>query len=323
MLLNFTVTIAAFTGGQKETALAHREHEESIPKVEAVELEEGQRLLVVATTSIIGDVVANVAGDSIDLTVLVGTSQDPHGYEPTPSALAAAEKAHVLFVNGFGLEEGLLDAIEAAARGVVIPVSTGIETIETTQAQKNKNQHGPVDPHVWLDPTNVMVWVENIEYVLSAMDAKNSAVYHGRAELYLESLMSLDASMRRRFASIPVNKRKLVTDHRLFGYFAEEYGFEVAGAILPGYSTSSDTSARQIADLVEMLRREEITTIFVGTTAGRGLEKLADSISRELGQNVSIVDMLTGSLSAAGEPGDSYIDYMVYNVNQIVDGLMH
>jgi ABC-type Zn uptake system ZnuABC Zn-binding protein ZnuA len=165
-----------------------------------------------------------------------------------------------------------------------------------------------------------MVWIENIEHVLFEADPANSLAYHERAGEYLIQLEELDASMRRRFSAIPEENRKLATDHQLFNYFADEYGFEVIGTILPGVTTSAETSARQFTTLIELLREEGITTIFVGSTAGRGLEKLADSVAGELGE-VLIVELLTGSLRESGKPGDSYIDYMEYNTDQIVHGL--
>lgn len=326
LFLSFSLltTVAVFAGGNAKTesdhndGSDHHERDESLPNISAVQLEVGQKLAVVASTSIVGDVVANVGGDSIELRVLVGIGQDPHSYEPTPSALAAVEKAHVVFVNGFGLEEGLLDSIESTAKGVVVIVSTGLEPLETGHDQ---HEHGPIDPHVWFDPTNVMLWVENIEQALSEADPSNHEGYHGRAEEYLKRLRTLDESMRKKFAALPEDRKKLVTDHHLLGYFADEYGFEVIGAILPSTSTSAEASTRQMAELVELLHHEGVTTIFIGSTVGRGLEKLAESIAEELGEEVRIVGMLTGSLSTRGTQGDTYLGYMEYNVEQIMSGL--
>ena len=322
----------------------HYEHEEYIPNVNAVPLEAGQKLLVVASTSIVADVVSNIGGDSIELATLIKPGQDPHSYEPTPSAFAAVEKAHVVFVNGFGLEENLLESIESTAGGVVVAVSAGIEPLEVhtehhdehmhhedaehdqheeehMEHDEHAHDHGPIDPHVWFDPNNVMVWVENIEHVLTEADPSNKTSYHERAEEYLKQLEALDTSMRESFARLPEDRRKIVTDHHMFGYFARTYGFEVAGAVLPSGSTSVETSARQVAELVEVMRREGVYTIFIGRTAGRGMEKLAASVAAEAGEEVKVVELLTGSLSSGSTEGDTYLGYMEYNVRQIMVGL--
>jgi ABC-type Zn uptake system ZnuABC Zn-binding protein ZnuA len=299
-----------------------------LPTVAEVRLGPGEKLAVVASTSIVGDVVANIAGDAANLTVLIAIGQDPHGYEPTPSALVAVEQAHIVFVNGFGLEESLLDAVEATATGIVVPVSAGIEPLEAAGDHEEEghdetedHDHGAVDPHVWFDPTNVMVWAANIERVLSEADPRNRDGYHERADAYRDQLASLDAAMRREFASIPPERRTLVTDHRLFTYFADEYGFEVVGTILPGTSTAVESSARRIADLVELLREAGTATLYVGSTAGRGLVSVARSITEELGRQLRIVSVLTGSLTEPGTPGATYLGYMEYNTRQILDGL--
>ena len=275
----------------------------------------GGLLKVVATTNIIGDVVSNIGGDTIELTMLIEPGQDPHSFEPTPSTLASVENANVIFVNGFDLEESLLDDIDAVAKGPVIPVSDGIESISAAHTARAN------DPHVGFDPTNVLIWVDNIEKHLSIVDPSNEHDYHVRAEAYRERLKNLDQSIRRQVASLPAGVRKLVTDHHVFGYFADEYGFKIIGTILPGLSTSADASARSVADLVELLEDEGIFTLFVGSTASKSLENLADTIASELGEEVRIVKTLTGSLSIHGEAGDTYIGYMEYNIRQIMNGL--
>ncbi len=288
---------------------AHANEGMLIPNIEAVELKTGDKLSVIASTSIVGDVVANVGGDAIDLRVLIGIGQDPHSYEPTPRALASVEHAHVVFVNGQHLEEGLMDVIESTARVPVVPVSAGIEPL------------GFGDPHFWTDPTNVIVWVENIKDVLSKADPRNHKTYVANAEVYRAKLRELDDRIRRLTAGIPVRDRKLVTDHHMLRYFADEYGFEVMGAILPSTSTNAEASARETAELVELLRKEGITSIFVGSTAGRGLQRLADAVTREIGADVRMLTLLTGSLAPKGREGDTYLGYIEFNVAQIVKGL--
>ena len=304
---------------EEDHAHESEHHQNGLPHIQAISLGEGQKLRVVATTSIIGDVVSNLAGDAAELTVLIGMGQDPHSFEPTPQALVAVERAHIVFVNGFGLEEVLLDAIEETAQGHIVPVSAGIETLALEKEDEGGvHDHGSVDPHVWMDPTNVLVWVENIESVLAGADPRNHEGYETRAEQYATQLRRLDAWMRVRFAEIPTAERKLVTDHHLLGYFADEYGFRVIGAVLPATGTNAEPSAKQTAELVELLRRENTRSILVGTTAGRGVDSLGRAVAAEVGGDVQIVGMLTGSLAPKGRPGDTYLGYMEYNTDQIV-----
>ena len=295
-----------------------RESEFSLPVIYAIELRAGEKLEVVATTSIIADVISNVGGNTLGITVLIGVGQDPHGYQPTPSALAAIERAHIVFTNGFGLEESLLTVIDNAATGAVVPLSVGIEPINSNGDDQS---HSMTDPHVWFDPTNVVVWTKNINNVLSEADPKNQASYQAGAESYIKQLELLDEKIQLRTSSLPSEKRKLVTDHRMFAYFADEYGYELIGSVLPSPSTSGETSPRQLSNLVKVLRKEKMATLFVGTTAGHGLEKLAATLAQELGEQITTIALLTRSLSQKGAPGDTYIGYMEYNVDQIIKGL--
>jgi ABC-type Zn uptake system ZnuABC Zn-binding protein ZnuA len=311
--------------GRPERPPAHREA--GIPHIEPVKLVAGERLSVIASTSIVGDVVENVGGEAIDLTVVIGFGQDPHSYAPTPRALKTVEDAHLVFVNGLGLEEGLMDAVESLASVPVIAVSTGIEPMVFQSRHGHEgieeahDAHGGGDPHFWMNPANVMVWVENIERALSQADPARRAVYEANARAYIAKLEKLDAEIRRLIEAIPKRKRKLVVDHHVLSYFADEYGFEVIGALLGSISTSSDASAGETAKLVELLREQQVATIFVGSTAGQGLQRLADAVAGELGREVTILPIMTGSLAPPGQRGDTYLDYMEYNVSQIVSGL--
>ena len=299
---------------------AHGEME--IPEIQAVELKAGERLSVVASTSIVGDVVANVGREAIDLIVLIGSGQDPHSYEPTPRALKDVEEADLVFVNGLYLEEGLLEAIQDTVSMPVVAVSAGIAPLELQGEDEHAEEHlRGEDPHFWMDPNNVIVWVENIRHVLSEADPGSRKAFKANADGYIEKLEELDAYIRERVQRIPENARKLVTDHHVLGYFAEEYGFQVIGAVLPNVSTSAEASAGQMAELIELLRREGVTVIFVGSTAGQGLQKLADAVAGELGENVSILPIMTGSLAPQGTRGDTYLEYLEHNVDQIVLGL--
>ncbi len=299
------------------------DHDMALPEITPVSLGEGEKLSVVATTSIIGDVAANVGGEVIDLSVLMAVGQDPHSYEPAPRALAAIEEADIIFVNGLDLEEALMGSIENTATGVIVPVSAGIEPLGVGSHAHDDHEHDHTggDPHFWVDPNNVMVWVENIEHVLSEADPGHQEVYAVNAEAYNAKLEALDATIREQVAGIPEENRKLVTDHQLFGYFADEYGFEVVGAVIPGFSTTAGASAGDVARLVEVIQEENVPAIFTGTTASQGLQNLAEAIADETGEEIKVLPLLTGSLAPEGEPGDTYLGYMQYNIDQMVFGL--
>lgn len=301
-------------------------HEErALPEVDRLAAA-GERLEIVASTTIVGDVLARVAGDAADVTVLMNVGQNPHSYEPEPSDLRVLEEADLVFTNGLGLEVDLLDDVDRMAGGPVVPVSAGIEPIEGEEdehdADDEHDDHGhAVDPHVWMDPNNVIVWVDNMERILISADPANAETYEANAEAYREELRELDRFIRREVESIPSSRRKLVLDHETFSYFADEYGFETVGTIVPGTSDRAEPSAQEIARLVEVIREEDVRAIFVGRTASRSMERLAQTVADEVGRPVEILPTLTGSLSARGERGDTYLDFVRYNVEQILAGL--
>lgn len=335
-LLILTPQLWAAGGGEEssheehEAAEHHDEHEEGLPDIEPIELSDGGRLVVVASTNLLGDVLANVAGDAADVTVLMELGQNPHSYEPTPSALRIIERAHVIFTNGLELEENLLDDLDSLAGGYVVEASAGIEPLEPAEHHEEEHDdhdddqghdHGTGDPHVWMDPNNAIVWVENIIHVLSAADPANADLYQSNGQEYIHELEEIDEWIREEVALIAMERRKLVVDHELFTYFADEYGFETVGAVVPATTDTAEPSARDIARLVETIKAEGVDAIFVSRTASRALAKLANTVAEEVGRDVAIIPTLTGSLAPAGEPGDTYLGFLRYNMGQIMTGL--
>lgn len=294
------------------------EHHDDLPHIEPVSLGAGEKLRVVATTNIVGDVLRNVAGDAIGLTVLMEPGQNPHGYEPAPSAFRAIERAHIVFVNGFDLEENLMNAVRNTSTGYIVPASAGIAPI---MDDDDDHVHQAGDPHVWTDPNNVIIWTRNMAEALGEADPRNTATYEANAEAYVARLEEIDRSIRERIADLPQHRRKLVADHDAVRYFALRYGFEVVGAIVPGTTDTAQPSARDIARLVELIRTEDVQVIFVGRTASRGLNQLAATIASEVGSDVRILPLLTGSLAPQGEPGDTYLGFLQFNVEQILTGV--
>ena len=289
---------------------------DEMPALSAVALQEGERLRAVATTSIVGDVVRQVGGDQIDLQVLMPVGVDPHAFEPAPQDMARVADAHVVFASGAGLEvflERLLDSAGGAAR--VVPLSAGVELHDVT-GEDDDHGRGEADPHVWLDPNNVVVWTHNVEQALSALDPAHADAYAANAAAYAAELAALDAWIRGEVTRVPAADRKLVTDHTSFTYLARRYGFEQVGAVFPGYSTLSEPSARELAALEDAIRTLGVRAIFVGITVN---PDLADRIATDTG--TALVTLYTGSLSGPEGPAGDYVSLMRYNVSAIVGAL--
>jgi ABC-type Zn uptake system ZnuABC Zn-binding protein ZnuA len=288
----------------------------------------GDRLAVVATTTIVGDVVAQVGGDAIDLTVLLPVGADPHVFDPSPQDMAKVADAGVIFANGAGLEAFLERLLENAGGDAdVVHVSEGIAFIEAEHHEDDEHEdedehadedhhHEGIDPHTWTDPNNVLRWVDNIEAALVLHDPAHAAEYRANADAYRAQLRELDAWVRVQVAAIPEENRKLVTDHETFAYFAQRYGFEQIGAVVPGYSTAAQPSARDLAALEDRIRAYGVKSVFVGSTVNPAL---AQRVAEDTG--IKLVFLYTGSLTAPGGEADSYLGYVKYNVGAIVEGL--
>lgn len=280
------------------------------------------QLQVVATTTIVGDVVHQIGGDQINLDVLLPLGADPHSFDPSPKDVAKIADADVVFANGGGLEAFLINLIDSAnAQSKLVYVSEDIDFLEFGgddhgDEEEEEDHAEDVDPHTWTDPNNVMVWVENILRVLLEKDPQNKASYQANAERYGDELRELDSWIRVRVDQIPDQNRKLVTDHALFGYYAEEYGFEQVGALIPGFSTLSEPTAKELAEIEDSIRNLSVKAVFVGRTVN---PTLADRVATDTG--VRLVFVYTGSLSDVEGDAATYLDYIRYNTNAFVDAL--
>ncbi len=287
------------------------------PKSETAPAGESGKLQVVATTTLVGDVVAQVGDDLIELHVLLPVGSDPHSFDPTPQDIAKVADADIVFANGAGLEKFLDTLIESAgATERVVSVSDGIDLRTFENAPPGHDEPPGTDPHTWVDPNNVMVWVDNIERALADADSAHAADYAANAENYRQQLTELDTWIREQVAQIPPENRKLVTDHTLFGYFADEYGFEQVGALIPGYSTLAEPSAQELAAIEDAIREYGVPAIFVGNTVNPAL---AERVAEDTG--TQLVTVYTGSLSGPDGDAPTYLDYMRYNVSAFVDAL--
>lgn len=271
-------------------------------------------LKVVATTTIVGDVVSNVGGDLIDLTILLPVGTDPHAFDPNPQDVAKISNADLVFANGAGLESFLENLLESAgANNKIIYVSEGVDLLKADEEKEGEHNY---DPHVWTDPNNVIIWVDNIEKALSNADPENAETYHHNAEAYKQKLKDLDAWIREQVAQIPPENRNIVTDHLIFAYFARRYDFNQIGAIVSGYTTLAQPSAQELAALEDTIAQTGVRAILVGNTIN---PNLAERIAQDT--NSKLVTIYTGSLSSEDEGASTYLDYVRYNVNAIVSAL--
>lgn len=260
----------------------------------------------VATTSILGDVVREVGGDLVQLTVLLPPDTDPHTFEPAPQDMARLSRADVVFICGAGLEAALEPYLSLAPR--VVDLSRGIAL--------RSFPDGGVDPHVWLSPLNVAIWVKKIAAALAELDPAHAEGYHARAQGYRQQLAFLDSWIEEQAEKIPEGRRVLVVDHLAFGYFADRYGFRQAAAILPGFSTLAEPSARGLAELERTIRKLSVPAIFVSHTTS---SPLVEQVAYDTG--VRVVHLYVGALSGPDGPAPTYIALMRYDVLAIVAAL--
>ena len=310
--------------------------------------EAADRLPVVATTNIIGDIVARVGGDRLSLYVMLPPGADPHAFRATARDARQTADAAIVFINGAGLEAGFLgDLIASAKPRLVVDLTAhlSLRRMEDEHGHEDEHEeeghdededehghdeedehgheedehghaHGEFDPHVWMDPTLVAVWAEEIAEALAGVDPEHGADYAERAEALAGELHALDAWVRERVAAVPRDRRILVTDHDVFGYFADRYGFTVLDTIIAGFSTVSEPSARHLANLREAIAEHGVPAIFVGLTVS---SHVAQVIADDLG--IEVVSVYTGSLSEPDGPAATYPDFIRTNVERIVGAL--
>ncbi len=265
---------------------------------------------VLCTTTIVGDVVRRIAGDDASVDVLLPIGADPHIFQASPRDAIAVDAADIIFLNGGGLDAYVMPLLQGA-RGRVVDLSADLAL----------RQHGALgggaDPHVWFDPLFVVEWTRAIAGVLSEVDPDHSLLFDDRAADVAAELYGLDSWIRDRVSAVPPEARRLVSDHEALGYFADRYGFEEIGTVIPGYSTFAEPSARERAALEDAIRAAGVRCVFVGTKMPAAL---AEQVAADTGTR--IVFLYTESLTEADGPAATYFDLMRFDVDQIVAGLM-
>jgi zinc/manganese transport system substrate-binding protein len=297
-------------------------------------------LTVVATTAQIGALVEEIAGDEVVLHVLMGAGVDPHDYDPTPADMRTLGSADLILKNGIGLDDFLNSSIEAAGGDAdIVTVTEGIDLIEGGHAHSDDDDHhdeddddhghaddddddhghddGEFDPHVWHDPANAMVMVDNIVAALSGADAGRESIFRDNGDAYKIVLETTDTEIRAMFDEIPAENRKLVTTHDAFGYFVQAYDFEFIGAVIPSVSTDAEPSARDIADLADLIEHEDVKAIFVEQTVD---PRIAEQLARDTGVEI-IYGLHSDSLGEPGSGADTIHGMLLANAVKISEAL--
>ena len=293
---------------------------------------------VVATFSILGDMVSRIGGEHVAVTTLVGPDGDAHVYRPTPAAARAVSEADILVVNGLGFEGWLDRLVETADFGGVRVVATaGIEPItfegdhgndhdggndhdESKAAEDHGDEHdahvhGAFDPHAWQSLRHAVTYVDNVTLALANASAESASTFYRSRALYVAEIEALDAEIRSMLAEVPDGARTIVTSHDAFQYFGRDYG--LAFIAPQGLSTESEASAKDVVHLIELIRSQGIRAVFLENVADpRLLKRIADETGATIGGT-----LYPGALSGPEGPAPTYLDMMRHNARTLAQAL--
>ena len=299
---------------------------------------------VAVTTNILGDVVENLVGDQMNVEVIMPVGADPHDFQASAQQVAAMGDADVLITNGAAFEEGLLDVIETAEDdgALVYEAIAAVTTLEFAEGDshehedeehehedeehedeehEDEDEHGHedgVDPHFFTDPARVALAVDGIaDFLAENVEGIDTEALATAADDYVGELVALDSEVEETLSSIDAGDRILITNHEVFGYFADRYDFEVVGTVIPATSTGDGVSAQELAELAEVIEHEGVSAIFADTSSSN---ELADTLAAEVGE-VTVIDLFTESLGAADSDGATYVDMVRANADRIVSAL--
>jgi ABC-type Zn uptake system ZnuABC Zn-binding protein ZnuA/ABC-type Mn2+/Zn2+ transport system permease subunit len=272
----------------------------------------GRRPRVVATTTELGDLTRAIAGGAVSVAQVLRPNTDPHEYEPRPDDVAATAGARLVLESGGGLD-GWMDRVVREAGGSPRVVVVGDRVPLPLPAAGGG---GGYDPHWWHDPRNVEAAVGVVRAALDRVDPSARARFAANARAYLRQLRALDAGIARCMRSVAPGRRKLVTDHDAFGYFARRYGIDVVGAVIPSQSTQGQPSARALARLVAVVRREHVAAVFPESSVN---PRVAQAVGRETGARSNLL-LYGDTLGPAGSGGATYLAMERHNADAMVRG---
>ncbi len=292
------------------------------------------RPTVVATTNILGDVLENVAGDHVEVVTIMPVGADPHSFQASAQQANEIREADALIVNGAGFEEGLVDVIDAVADDgtSTFEAISAVETIEFGEGghaeeehseeahpdDEHGSDHESEDPHFFTDPARMARSADAMaEFLIDNVEGIDADALRASADDYVAQLESLDAEVEEILAAVPEERRVLVTNHEVFGYFADRYDFEVVGTVIPSGSTADGASAGALAELAEIIEDEGVAAIFAESSASGGL---ADTLAKEVGE-VAVVELFSESLGDAESDGATYVEMTRTNAERIAAAL--
>lgn len=291
----------------------------SMPAAQA----DGKPVDVVASFSILGDIVKQVGGADVHVDTLVGPDGDAHEYEPTPGDARTLAAAQVLAVNGLGFETWLPKLVKASGfKGVTVVASEGVvpRSFDNDDSgghdndEKRSRAAGAndihTDPHAWQDLANGVIYANNIATALAAADPAHADAYRERAAAYVAKINALDARVKQAFAAIPVERRRVVTSHDAFGYFGQAYGMTFISAV--GISTEAEPSAAGVARIIDQVKREKVPAVFFENVSST---RLAQQISHETGAKVGGT-LYSDALAKPGLPAATYLGMFEWNLSQ-------
>jgi len=274
---------------------------------------DGESLRVATSTGILADLVRQIGGERVEVRSMLPANADPHDFDAKPEDLVELTDADLIVRHGLGLDtwaDGLLD--NAGATAPVVVATEGLQTLAS-----DDDEFATGDPHVWFDPTNVETMIETLKAALTAVDPDGASTYTARGDAYRGQLRTLDQAIVQAVATIPDDRRKLVTNHDALGYYAHRYGLTIVGTVIPSLDTRAEPGAADIAELLATIEREQVPAIFAESTTS---PDLANQLADEAG--VTIVDNLyTDSLGDAGSGADTYHGLMRTDTILIVEAL--
>jgi zinc/manganese transport system substrate-binding protein len=274
-----------------------------------------EKLPVIASFSILGDFVREIGGERVTVTMLVGPDGDAHVYSPTPADAKTVAGAKLVVVNGLKFEGWLTRLIKSSGtKATIATATTGITPLK--MADDHGHGHGGEDPHAWQSVANARLYVGNVKDALVAADPAGKASYEANATAYLAKLDALEAEIKAAVARIPADRRKAITSHDAFGYFAKAYGIEF---IAPqGVSTEAEASAKDVGRIIRQIKAQNVPAVFLENITN---PRLAEQIARESGAKIG-GRLYSDALSAESGPAGTYIAMMKHNISQIEKALV-
>jgi zinc/manganese transport system substrate-binding protein len=268
---------------------------------------------VVVTTSVLGDVVADLVGEEAVVDVIMPPGVAPHEFQASAQQVASMRGADVLVINGAGFEEGLTDAIEAAEQDGV-PTFAAIDAVDTLELEGGEG----TDPHFFTDPARMATAAQAAaDFLVDEVPGLDTPALAGHVRATIDDLQVLDSEVERTLSAVPPDRRTLVTNHEVFGYFADRYDFDVVGAVIPAGTTQAEPSAAQLDELAHTIEEQNVPAIFVETSSPT---RLADALADEVG-DVEVVELFSESLGDEGSDGETYADMMHTNAERIAEAL--